>query len=512
MRSPDSRRSALGRRRRRLALLVGAASLLGLGGSMPAQAQDDTGATRGEDLFGAYDLEARGIGVQGTYEVEGLLPGGSAVMDLTIPETLARFGSGPSGYGLASLAYPGGIVANFGSLVAQSGGPAEGIPPYPIKAEAFYPAGPVEADASQPGGIAQKVVTDDLGVQVNASFPAIEAPPVVNIGSIASAARTSVEGELAVSRTRVVLGDVVILGGVITIDQLVTDLVAAHDGATGSTAGGTTASGVKFLGLAASLTEDGLVLEEAPPVDGPAAPLGSLLSDAIGPLSSIVGPVQEQLAAVLDQAVPKLDEVLATAGIELRLLEPRDEQVESGAATRNTTGLSLTMRYEGKEQQALVDLVNSIPPDLKPNIGPIPNPVTFLAENHIVGLALGPASVSALATPPFPAFDFPIGDLPLDTAAFDPGTVPGLGAPGFSTPTAPLPAPAARPDDSTTTDTDPVSSSFAGALPAALVALALLMSPLFGIGSARLADSVLAPAAAPCPIGLDEPPASARRT
>lgn len=510
MRSPDPRRAALGRRRRRLALLVGAASLLGVGGSMPAQAQDDTGATRGEDLFGAYDLEARGIGVQSTYEIEGLLPGGSAVMDLTIPETLARFGSGPSGYGLASLAYPGGIVANLGSLVAQSGGPADGVPPYPIKAEAFYPAGPVEADASQPGGIAQKVVTGDLGVQVNASFPAIEAPPVVNIGSLASASRTSIEGELAVSRTRVVLGNVVILGGVITIDQLVTDLVAAHDGTTGSTAGGTTASGVKFLGLAASLTEDGLVLDEAPPSDGPAAPLGGPLSDVVGPLSSIVGPVQEQLAAVLDQAVPKLDEVLATAGIQLRLLEPHDEQVESGAATRNTTGLSLTMRYAGKEQQALVDLINSIPPDLKPNIGPIPNPVTFLAENHIVGLALGPASVSALATPPFPALDFPIGDLPLDTVPFDPGTTPALGAPGFSTPTAPLPAPPGSSDDSPSTD--PVSSSFAGALPAALVALALLMSPLFGVGSARLADNVLAPAPAPCPIGLDEPPASARRT
>ncbi|MEO7430189.1 MAG: hypothetical protein ABIY48_12490, partial [Acidimicrobiales bacterium] len=177
MRSSDRHRSS-DRRRGRLALLMGAASLLGLGSNLPATAQDSTAPAgkSGEELFGTYDLEARGLGVQGTYEIEGLLPGGSPVLDLTMPETLARFGAGPTGYGLASLAYPGGIFANFGSLVSQSGGPGDQVPPYPIKAEAFYPAGPTEVDASQPGGVTQKVVTTDRGVQVNASFPAIEAP------------------------------------------------------------------------------------------------------------------------------------------------------------------------------------------------------------------------------------------------------------------------------------------------------------------------------------------------
>ncbi len=510
MPSPDDRRSTLRRRRRRLAALVGAASLLGVGGSsLPAHAQDE--AVRGEDLFGTYQVDARGLGVQATYEIEGLLPGGAKVMDLTLPETLARFGSGPSGYGLASLAYPGGIVANFGSLVAQSGGPSEGIPPYPIMAEAFYPAGPVEADASQPGGFVQKVVTDDMGVQVNASFPAIDAPPVVSIGSLASASRSAIEGTLAVSRTRVTLGDVRILGGIITIDSLVTDLVAAHDGRTGSTAGGTTASGVRFLGLDATLTGDGLSLAKAPPAEGPAAGL-AVLGDLAGPLSGIVGPVQEQLSAVLAQAEPRLDDVLAQAGIGLRLLAPHDEQVASGAATRITPGLSLTMSYKGREQQALVDLVNSIPAELKPNFGPIPNPVTFLAENHITGLSLGTATVSALATPPFPALDVTVPDLSFDDVApFDPGVFEELPNLAFTTPTAPLPVTAPVIVD-VQPYTEAASTAVAGAVPAALVALALLASPLFGLGSARLADNVLAPASTKCPIGLDEPPAPTRPT
>lgn len=508
MRSPEPRRALVGRPRRRLALLVGTASLLGWGGNLPARAQDAPaapGATPGEELFGAYQLEARGLGVEGTYEIEGLLPGGSPVMDLTLPETLARFASGPSGYGLASLAYPGGIVANFGSLVAQAGGPGEQVPPYPIKAEAFYPAGPTEADASQPGGVAQKVTTGDLGVQVDASFPALDAPPVVAVGSLTSASRAAVEGTLAVSRSRVVLGDVSILGGLITIDSLVTDLVAVHDGTTGSTAGGTTASGVRFLGLDASLTDAGLILEPAPTPSGPAAGVGSPLGALAGPLADATQPVQDQLRAALAQATPRVDDVLAQAGIRLSLADPHDEQVESGAATRITSGLSLTLSYKGREQQALVDLVNSIPAEMKPNAGPIPNPVTFLAENHITGLALAPATVSSLATPPFPEMDFPIADLPAAPSSFDAGTTP-VGTSGFSTPPAPLPpAPAAVVDDDL--KSEPAAHAFDGAVPAILVALALLASPLFGLGSARLADGVLAPVSAPCPLGLDQPPA-----
>ena len=504
MRSSDGRGSPRRGPRRSLVLLMGAASLFALAGSMPAGGQEIAGGPTGEELFGTYDLQARGLGVEGTYLIEGLIPGGAPVLDLALPETLARFASGPSGYGLASLAYPGGIIANFGSLVTQSGGPGEQVPPYPIKAEAFYPAGPTEADASQPGGITQRVITTDRAVEANASFPALDAPPLVAIGTITSASRGAIEGALGVSRTRVALGDVSILGGVITIDSLVTDLVAVHDGQTGSTAGGTVASGVKFLGLDASLTEDGLVLQQAPPVEGPGAPLGSALTGAVDPLNGIAGPLQAQLRTVLNQAVPQLDDVLARAGIHLTLLQPRDEQVDSGAATRITTGLSLTFSYKGREQQAMVDLVNSIPADLKPNFGPIPNPVTFLAENHIYGLSLAPASVSALATPPFPTFDFPDIEVP---GVLDPGTPPwesSIDVPGFTTPPAALPAPTSG---TTAPLSEPISAVASGAVPAVLVALALLASPLFGLGSARLADSVLAErSSTSCPGGLDRPP------
>ena len=499
MRSPERRRRGP---RRALVLLAGAAALLGAGGAIPARAQDGGEPITGDTLFGAYELEARGTGIQGRYEVEGLLPGGSPVIDLTIPESLARFGSGPTGYGLASLAYPGGLLVNLGSLVAQAGQPdaAALFPDYPIKAEAFYPTGPVDAQTLQGGGV-QQVRSTDLGVEVLSAYPGVQAQPFVAVDSISSAARTSIEDGAAVSRTRVVLGGVDILGGLVTIDSIVTDLVAAHDGEAGAVDGGTAATGVRFLGLAASLTEEGLILDKAPAVTGPAAPLGGVLDPLLEPLQQITGPVQDLVEQVLQQAVPSVDDLLGAAGIDLSLITT--EQItneQTGSASFAAAGLRLGFRYEGKEQAELRQLIESIPSDLRPSLGPIPNPIAFLTENHIAGLTLAQGQVTALASPPFDIADLPAGDLPTggDLPAFDPGS---LGSPGFSTPTPQIP----RAPGGSTGFGDAAAAISSGGIPAALLVLLLLASPLFGVASTRLADNVLAPVTTSCPEGLDQP-------
>ena len=493
------------RRRSALAGLMAATALLGAGATgSGARAQEADPAQTGEALFGTYSLEARGVGVETSYEIEGLLPGGSPVLDLTIPETLARFSSGPSGYGLASLAYPGGILVNLPSLIDQSGGDGSQIPPYPIKAEAFFPSGPTEVDASQGGG-QQRVVTGQLGVDASGSFPKVEAGPAVEIGSLTSSSRSAIEGGKAVSRARVELGDVNILGGVITIESIVTDLVSAHDGVSGAADGGTRVSGVRFLGLAAAFTDDGLVLAEAPPVEGPASPLGDVLDPATGPLRDALAPVQDAIADVLGQATPQVDDLLAQAGITVRVAQPEDVDVASGAITRTASGLTIEMSYEGREQKQLADLINSVPEELKPNIGPIPFPLAFFAENHITGFNVGPASVSSLASPPFEIPPFPdVAVPPVGTGTFDPGTAGDLGAPSFETPVPALPG--QGPGGTVGAALEEVASPFDGALPAFLVLAALVLAPLFGLGSTKLADNVLAPVSNRCPTGQDQPP------
>lgn len=314
-----------------------------------------------------------------------------------------------------------------------------------------------------------------------------------------------IEDGKAVSRTRVVLGGVNLLGGVISIDSIVTDLVAVHDGTTGAVDGGTSATGVKFLGLAASFTEDGLVLGEAPAVQGPGAPLGGVLTPALDGLQQLTAPVQDLLEQVLQQAVPSLDDVLAAAGIHVALLGGEDVVTDSGASAFRSSGLALTLSYNGAEQDGLIDLIESIPPDLRPNIGPLPNPVSFLANNHITGLTLGLGTVSALASAPFDTEGGDSGDVPIggDLPAFDTG---GFETPAFSTPLPELP-------ESTPADGlgEAASAVASGAIPAALIIAILLLSPLFGVASTRLADNVLAGTSSSCPSGLDEPPPRSRR-
>ncbi len=407
---------------------------------------------------------------------------------------------------MASLVYPGGIFVNLPSLIEQSGGDRHRSPQYPIKAEAFYPSGPTEVDESQPGGTAQRVIAGELGVQAAGSFPKTEAAPAFEIGSITSVARSAIEDDKAVSRSLVKLGDVNALAGVLTIDSIVTDLVAVHNGQAGTSDGATRVSGVRFLGLDAAFTDAGLVLTEAPPVEGPGAPLGDLLDPAVGPLRDATGPVQEALAGIFDQATPQVDDLLAEAGIVVRVLDPEDVEVESGAVRRVSGGVSITFTYSGRKQEALGELINSVPPELKPAIGPIPFPLTFFAENHITGFNLAPASVTVLATPPFeipPLPDLP--DVPIDPVLTPP---PGgdFTPPGFETPLPEVPVEQGGLGPSGPGDPQAASNPLGGAIPALLVLGALLLSPLFGVGSTRLADDVLAPVSTSCPTGHDQPP------
>jgi hypothetical protein len=494
------------RARRRFAALAAAASLVGLGGlgaSAPARAQEAGGVPTGDSLFGSYDLEARGLGIQARYEVEGLLPGGSPVIDLTVPESLARFGSGPTGYGLASLAYPGGLLVNLGSLVTQAGADGSAIPDYSIKAEAFYPSGPVDATNQAVGN--QAVRSTALGVDARATYPGTDTDPIVSVASITSASRTSIEDGKAVARTKVVLGGVKLLGGVISIDALTTDLVAAHDGTSGSTAGGTTATGVRFLGLGAKLTDKGLELEKPAEATGPAAGLGTALDPLLGPLQELTAPVQQLAQQVLDQAVPSLNDVLRAAGIELRLLSGAPVTTDSGASAFRSTGLSLTFSYRGAEQQELTDLIESIPPDLRPSLGPLPNPISFLVNNHIASITLGLGQVSALASPPFGSDDLG-GEVDLGGGSdFGDG---GFVDPGFSTPIPELPGPSTG--GGPVELGDAVNALASGAIPAILFLGVLAGAAIVSIGTTRLADNVLAPVSNSCPTGRDQPPAPPR--
>jgi hypothetical protein len=134
----------------------------------------------------------------------------------------------------------------------------------------------------------------------------------------------------------------------------------------------------------------------------------------------------------------------------------------------------------------------------------LPNPLDFLTNNHIAALTLGNATVTALASAPFDVDDLD-GGTDLGGGSFDGGLPPLGDGIDFGTPTPELPN--ATPDLGGSESTAISTAATAG-----LLLLVLLVSPLFGVASTRLADNVLLATATSCPSGLDQPPAPPRPT
>ncbi len=498
--APPREHAALLRTRRPLVALVLAAFVLGIGGGNVA-AQEEPAGPIGEDLFGGYDLSGRGNGVQITYDTPGTFPLPSPVFQATVPEAIATLNGGPSAAALASVAYPGPVVANLGALIDVASGQQSGIPQYPIAARAFHPSGPPEDVQVQPDGTTMAARTSAISANAFASYSGTKAPPAMEFGSLVAGGDSSVVDKKAVARSRAVASDIRILDGLFTIDSVVTDLVASTDGTAGATAGGTTVSGFRFLGLDVVVDRDGMRLAEAP-AEGPAPPV-------LGPLGQPLAPVTDALAGLANeirtQKAGILDDLLAQAGMSVRLLDPI-EVVDGSSANRTANGLVFSFTYVGQEQAQMNQLVGMIPPELRGSIGgQIPNPVNFLVETHIGGFAIAPASVTSVTSPAFLAEDFP-----LDVGLGDDLLGTDLGTSGFDTPVPALGGETAASDGAAAGDTpiegDAIASGLGTALPAALVVLLVVASPFFAMGSSRLADNVLDVVETSCPLGLEKPP------
>ena len=509
--SPPDRRL-----RRRLVRLVVAAFLLGVLATPSVVAQP---SQEDIDRFGGFVASARGNGFQLTYDSPGLLPTGSPIFQLSVPEALATLNSGPVGYGLASFAFPGPLVADLGAALAASG-TETGIPPYPLRAEAFFPSGPTTASEGDQG-TEMTAVTEFADSRARSSFTGLQFGPAAFVGSSTATSQSVIEEGQVVTRARSFVSDVVLFGGIITIDSVVTDLVATSNGAEAGSAGRTKASGVSVLGMPAVLDDDGLRFDDGPDDDPSGNPVGGPVDDALG---GALDPVQDGLgeaAGPLNQLLDELEiagddalqQLFEQAGIRVELLDPI-AVAEGGTAERTANGLSVTMNYDGSDTPVLTDLLSLVPSESLPpgNLGPIPfSPqglFNLMKETHITGVALAPANVAAAATPSFELdpgefdIDVPgtVGEVPAGSSGGSPVTDGG----DFETATPELPE-AASPGASV-----PASSGtglpFGDAVPALLVLAALAGSPFLGAGSRRLADNALAGTSSQCPDGLDRPP------
>jgi hypothetical protein len=445
------------------------------------------GAARADDApasgLGGYTLLARANPLQITYDSPGLLPV-SPIVQVSVPESYATLSTGPTGYSLSSLAFPGPLIADLASALKQSSAscqPPFPLPTYPLRSEAFFPQGPTSTDVSPTPGSRMHAAADGATSEAFSAYNDLGFPGVFSIGSISGTSSTSGTGKDAITKARSVVQGFKILAGAISFDSVTTDITATSSGDTGTTQGTTTVGGAKVGTQQVTIDENGV----------------SLSGKAVG-----------GVAALLKQLGGSLNDALVQSGITIKLVN-HNEHKDGGLAERVADGLVIDIKYNGRTTPVISQLLGVIPTGQLPakNITECApsSPqglVNLLKETHIESFALGAATVSSNASGAFvlPPLDLSntVPGLPdLSSADLGASTGDALGAAGSTVSGATSTGAAGISNASASTGV------FAGGrgVPVALILVLLALFPFLGAMTQRMADAALAaPAGTTCPL------------
>jgi hypothetical protein len=425
------------------------------------------GLARGDAAdFSGFDIGSKGTAVLFTFDSPSLGVPASPTGELNLAYSESSLRSGPSGYGLGSIAWPGQVAAGLPSFlqgeIERQGNfefPAD-LPNYPVRAESFHPQGPHEAS------------TDAGTTHMRSSANADEAegvaylnrfffPALGGAGNQSSMSSSGFDPEGAVAMAEASANDVSLLGGLVTIDSVVSRLTARSDGVTGKVAGTTTVTGAEIGGTGVVIDSSGVHIGD---------------QEGIG-------------TAAAQQAV---NQALASAGVSIELAEPVDT-VQGAQASRSLGGLLIRAK-----DSTLEPLIVALPDDLEKQFR------SQLTLDQEVTIQLAPAAVTAGAAkniefvPEVPASG--ATDTGTSTAPAAGASEPSSVAPIESS-TSPSTAPQAP---SGTVALAPVRTGFDG-VPVWLVVVLVIAAFVSSRPLMAVADRLLSAraAAAACPEGRD---------
>lgn len=442
-----------------------------------------------------YDLRGRGSGVLVSYDIPGRLPI-SPILDIAAPDVQASLSVGPTPAASSSLAYPGPLVLGLDTIFAQFGGYENPLPAYPAIVRAPSTAGTSAEDSTTVPGGTMAASAEGASASATALMPGRATPAVASIGSVSASATTTIEGTSATSHVRVEVDGIDLLGGLVQLDSLVTDLSVTSDGNTAATAGGTTIAGATALGLPVVIDADGIRFEGA----GDAAPTApDPIGGALGPLGHPLAPVSDLttgVSSLLAGDPAGLEMLLEEVGISIRLAEPVAES-QGPAGSLRSAGLSIEFSAE-LDATPLGQLFDAVPalPELPGSPFQPADLIAIVGANHVSGISIGAASATSSSRP------LPVRQTPSrsETASVSPSSPTGSGS-------APSGAPS-RPSGGAAAPTGSTSDSAVAARPVALelpfadlvgwrmVVLAVAAALVSSLGTKKLPDLALAPSAA----------------
>ena len=263
--------------------------------------------------LGGADLSAEGFGLQMTYNE----PQAPAPTQPTLESELAYSeadSNAGAAHGLASVAWPGPLIADGGpAFCGQAGAPFD-CPAYPVRAEAFWPGSPHRSTDNQFGpNTSMQAQASSQDVSASSTMQSSDqAKPAVVTGDFSSTSATSVAGDDAISLGTAQVSDVTI-AGVVHVDSIITKAKAVTNGKHGTVSGNTLVSGVTVNGQAVTVDQKGV--------------------HAGGHTVPVFDPIDNG----------QVQQALQQAGITLKVAAPTDS-VKGASAERSLGGLEVTFQ------------------------------------------------------------------------------------------------------------------------------------------------------------------------
>jgi hypothetical protein len=323
------------------------AVVLGGGLAFGAGAQD----------FSGFDMGAKAGSVEFVFNSPSLGIPAHPTGELDLAYSEASLQSGPSGYGLGSILWPGQVAAAVPSFVQgdfenQCGCKLPvNIPNWPVRAETFYPQGPGSSQTNA-GTVHMSSVAKETYAEGVAALAGFGFPAVAEIGAQSSMSSTGFDPQGAVSIAEASASDITILGGLVTIGSVVTEATARSDGAQGSVAGTTTVAGAEVKGI------------------------GKVVIDRTG-----VHVAEQSIGTAAAQQA--LNQILRNAGMSIELSAPVDT-VQGARASRSLGGVVISI------QSSVVEpAISALPEPLQSQIR---SQITF---DQTFAIQIAPAAVTA---------------------------------------------------------------------------------------------------------------------
>jgi hypothetical protein len=266
---------------RRIAIGLMAAGIAALASAIvvPTMADAATAGDNGSG-FGSFNLSANAPVEQVRFndgDKCGGTPGGTGGCEGVVPETVSTLRSGPIGYALSSVVWPGVLAGNLGAIVVVSGGPDQAnMANDPVRAEARNGSGPDTVTNNDYQGVSMVATAKDDLVAATADIAQSSNSQAGTFNHSSSKTKVAVTGPTTgAAEAYSHADDIALAGGVVTIGSVTSTAKGTTDGLKASASGSTLVNDVKIGGVPVTIDEHGVT------VNGNNAPVNKAASDAV---------------------------------------------------------------------------------------------------------------------------------------------------------------------------------------------------------------------------------------